>query len=33
MFININNGLGLTFAPIRYNARASVTLIKLEKEN
>lgn len=33
MFININNGLGFTFAPIRYNAPASVTLIKLEKEN
>ncbi|MBI2485608.1 MAG: metallophosphoesterase [Deltaproteobacteria bacterium] len=33
MFININNGLGLTFAPIRYNAPAGVTLIRLEKEN
>jgi predicted MPP superfamily phosphohydrolase len=31
MFININNGLGLTLAPIRYNAPASVTLIKLEE--
>jgi predicted MPP superfamily phosphohydrolase len=33
MFININNGLGFTFAPIRYNASASVSLITLEKGN
>jgi predicted MPP superfamily phosphohydrolase len=30
MFINVNNGLGLTLAPIRYNAPAGVTLIELE---
>jgi hypothetical protein len=33
MFINMNNGLGLTLAPIRYNAPANITLLKLEKEN
>ncbi len=32
MFINVNNGLGLTLAPIRYNAPASVTLIELEPQ-
>ncbi|MGE5446566.1 MAG: metallophosphoesterase [Ignavibacteriales bacterium] len=32
MFINVNNGLGLTLAPIRYNAPASVTLIELESQ-
>jgi predicted MPP superfamily phosphohydrolase len=30
MFINVNNGLGLTLAPIRYNAPAGVTLMELE---
>ncbi|MER3447856.1 MAG: hypothetical protein C4291_13960 [Candidatus Dadabacteria bacterium] len=29
MFINVNNGLGLTLAPIRYNAPAGITLIEL----
>jgi predicted MPP superfamily phosphohydrolase len=33
MFININNGLGLTLAPIRYNAPSEVTLIRLGKGN
>lgn len=30
MFININNGLGLTGAPFRYNAPATVTFIELQ---
>jgi hypothetical protein len=31
MFVNINNGLGLTFSPVRYNSPATVTLIELRK--
>ena len=32
MFVNVNNGLGLTFSPVRYNSPATVTLITLRKE-
>ncbi|HWP91931.1 MAG TPA: metallophosphoesterase [Thermodesulfobacteriota bacterium] len=31
MFVNVNNGLGLTFSPVRYNSPATVTLIELKK--
>ena len=31
MFVNVNNGLGLTFSPVRYNSPATVTLIELRK--
>ena len=31
MLININNGLGLTLAPIRYQAPAEVTLIRVRR--
>lgn len=30
--INVNNGLGFTLAPIRYNAPPAITVIKLKKE-
>jgi len=32
MFVNVNNGLGQTFSPVRYNSPATVTLITLRKE-
>jgi hypothetical protein len=32
MFVNVNNGLGLTFSPVRYNSPATVTLIELRKK-
>jgi hypothetical protein len=31
MLVSVNNGLGLTFAPLRYRAPAEVTLIKILK--
>ncbi len=31
LLINVNNGLGFTLAPVRYNARPSVTLINLSR--